>query len=164
MTPRPLCLALCAVLALAGCSSSTNDEPGQEPSPTTTSAPTTSVAIREECSDVADKAQALVTEAGRLTTGDATIDQVRAAAQELSDAFDTAREAVEPDARAQLDEAGQALQRVQDAVAAQPVDTAGLRAAGRDLVTALGDAASICSPTTGSSAESSQTDTTAPAS
>ncbi|WP_291410325.1 hypothetical protein [Actinophytocola sp.] len=163
MTVRRPTLMLCVTLLLhVGCSP-TNGEPAQEPPATTPTTTAPSDGIRPECTGVADRARTLVTEVGRLATGDATADQVSAAAGELSDAFDAARDAVEPDARAGLDEAGQALDRVQTALTAQPIDTTGLRAAARDLATALGDAASICSPTTGSPSDP-PTNTTPPTS
>jgi hypothetical protein len=146
VTARHLAVALGAVLVLAACNSGTNDESGPQATTTTTTPPTATESIRQECVDVADKSRALLTEVGRLTTGDTTIAQVNAAAGELSDAFDAARESVAPDARADLDQAGQALQQVQDALAAQPVDTAALRVAAAELVTTLGDAASVCTP------------------
>jgi hypothetical protein len=163
---RHVALVFCAVLALAGCTSATNDRPSRE---TTTTEPSTTVSIRPECVDVADKARALLTEVGRLTTREATADQVRAAAGKLSGAVDDAKATVGPDAGARLDEAGQTLRRVQDALTAQPIDTAALRAAASDLVAALGDAAAFCAPSssttaTESSGTSAPTDTTAPTS
>jgi hypothetical protein len=169
MIARHVALVFCAALALAGCTSATNDRPSRETTTTTTTEPPTTVSIRPECVDVADKARALLTEVGRLTTREATADQVRAAAGELSGAVDDAKATAGPVARARLDEAGQALRRVQDALTAQPIDTAGLRAAASDLVAALGDAAAFCAPSssttaTESSGTSAPTDTTAPTS
>ncbi len=69
---------------------------------------------------------------------------MRTAAGELSDSFAAARAAVGADVDADLDGAEQALRRVQDALAAQPVDTQALRKAASDLVALLGDAAAIC--------------------
>jgi len=159
VTPRHLvvAVALCAAPILAGCS--TGDQSGQETSTTPT---TTTVSVQDVCLDVADQARVLVEAVGGLATGDATTEQVAAAADELSGAFDDAVAALGPDARADLDLAGQALARMRDAVTAQPVDTAGLRAATTDLVAALGDAAAVCSP--GSSTEPPGTVTTAPTS
>jgi hypothetical protein len=171
VTVRHLTVVLCAALALAGCTSATNDQPSQQTTTTTTTTePSTSASVRPECLAVAGKAQALLTAVGRLATGNATVDQVRAAAGELSDAFDDAKAAVGPDTQTQLDEAGKALQDVQDALAAQPVDTAGLRTAAARLVATLGDAATICSPSSSTSPNTteteteSETDTTAPTS
>ncbi|MBP2328614.1 hypothetical protein JOF56_008999 [Kibdelosporangium banguiense] len=160
MIARHAALVFCAALALTGCTSATNDQPSQKTTTTTTTGPATTVSIRPECVNVADKAHALLTQIGRLTTGDATPDQVRAAAGELSDAFDDAKATVGPDTRAHLDKAGQALRRVQDALNAQPIDTASLRAATNDLVAALGDVAAICAPSSSTTA----TVTTAPTS
>jgi hypothetical protein len=175
VTVRHLAALLCAALALAGCTSATNDQPSRPTTSTTTATtePPTSASVRPECVAVADQAQALLTAVARLATGQSTVDQVRAAAGELSDAFDDAKAALGPDARAQLDEAGQALRQVQDALAAQPVDTTALRTAAARLFAALGDAATVCStgsPTstgtteTGTTTTTTTSDTTAPTS
>jgi hypothetical protein len=158
VTVRHLAALLCAALALAGCTSATNDQPSRPTTTTTTTTETsTSASVRPECVAVADQAQALLTAVARLATGQSTVDQVRAAAGELSDAFDDAKAALGPDARAQLDEAGQALRQVQDALAAQPVDTTALRTAAARLFAALGDAATVCS--TGSPTSTGTTET-----
>ncbi len=163
---RHLALVCGMTLVLAGCTSSGGDQPSEPPTPTTTTTETTTVPVRQECADVADTASALVTAAGRLVTGDATVEQVRTAAGELSDALDAARAAARPEVGANLDAAGQALQRMRDALGAQPLDRAGLRTAARDLLDSLGDAAAICSPAspTVSSTEPTATGTTAPTS
>jgi hypothetical protein len=134
------------MLLFVGCAS-TDNPPAQQPAgtATTTGTPTTVSTLDPECRQVADDAQALVAEVGRLATRDATVDDVRAAASTLATSFDEARAAVSPAAQANLDQAGQALQRLQDALSAQPVNTAELRQAANDLVTALGDAATVCS-------------------
>jgi hypothetical protein len=154
-------VALCAASVLAGCT--TSDQPGQETSTRRTTT-TTTVSVQDVCLDVADKARVLIEEVGGLATGGATIEQVRAAVGELSGAFDDAVATLGPDARADLDQAGQALERVRDAVTAQPVDTAGLRAATTDLVAALGDVAAVCAPGSSKPTEPPETATTAPTS
>jgi hypothetical protein len=158
MTPvtTKLILMLCA-LALAGCSSTTNGGSSQETASTTGPETSTTTSIRSECADLADEARGLATEVGRLVSGEAGVDDVRAAANELSGALEDAKATVGPDARAHLDEAGVALQQAQDALNAQPIDGAALRAAANDLVTSLGDAVAICSP-------ESATDSTVPTS
>ena len=140
----PVLLAA-AALALAGCTSATNDQPSQETTTTTTQTET-SPALRPECEAVADKGRDLLAEVGKFTTQDATLGDVQAAAAALSDAFDNAKAALGPEAQGKLDNAEQVLQQVQDALAAQPVDTAALRRAAADLVAAAGDAATLCSP------------------
>jgi ElaB/YqjD/DUF883 family membrane-anchored ribosome-binding protein len=144
-----LCAVLAPALVLAGCTSGSNDQAATTtPTTTTTTTPTTAPAtsepIRTECQTVADDARALLTEVGRLATRDATVVDVQAAADTLRDSLDQARSTLGPDARAQLDKADQALRQVQDALSASPVDTAALRDGARDLVSALGDAAAIC--------------------
>lgn len=154
VTTRHLAAVLCAVLALAGCTSATNDQPSEQTTTTTTET-TATPSPGNECADVADKARALLTEVGQLTTGGATDGDVRAAASELSDSFDAAKATLGPDVAAQLDQAEQALQQVQDALGAQPVDTAALRRAASDLVADLGDAATVCSPDSSTTSTSS---------
>jgi hypothetical protein len=142
---------LCAVLVVAGCTSADGDQPGQQ---TTTTSTTSTTSPRSECRDVADDAHALVTEVGRLATRDATVDDVRTAASALAASFDDAKTALGAGAQEHLDQAGQALQRVQDALSTQPVNPAELRRAASDVVAALGDAATVCS---GSSSETGTT-------
>jgi hypothetical protein len=156
----PVLLAA-AALALAGCSSATNDQPSQETTTTTTET-ATSPALRPECEQVADKGRDLLAEVGRFTTQDATVADVQAAAAELSDAFDNAKAALGPEAQGKLDNAEQVLAQVQDALAAQPVDTAALRRAAADLVATAGDAATLCSPSsaTGEATTTDDTETT----
>jgi len=153
-------------LALAGCTPA-DDQAGQETTTTTTTTttePTTSPSLREECVEVADRGQVLLTEVGRLTTGEATVADVRAAADSLSDAFDSAKAALGPDAQADLDRAGQALQRVLDVLSARPVDNDALRRAASDLVAAAGDAAAVCTPSESTTGTYTTTDTTVPTS
>ncbi|MGH3876555.1 MAG: hypothetical protein ACRDSK_05890 [Actinophytocola sp.] len=159
MTSRLLVAVLCAGLFLAGCTSSANDRPNKETTATEHAAPVT---VRPECVDVADKANEFLSRVVRLADGDSTARQLRAAADGLSDSFDEVKAAVGPDAAADLDEAGQALARARDALAARPVDTAGLRTAANDLLTSLGDAAAVCTPdsTTTSTEDPTGTGTT----
>jgi hypothetical protein len=154
---------LCAVLVVAGCTSATNDQSGGVNTTTTTTArsePATTGSLRAECVDVADKATDLLAVVGRLATGEATVEQVRAATADLAESFDEAATAAGPEARAHLDEAGKALNRVEDALLAQPIDTAALRAAAGDLVTALGNAAGLCTPDSTTSTTTEETVTT----
>ncbi len=158
VTVRHLAVPLCAVLALAGCTQAPDDRPSpQTTTTTTTTEPSTSASVRPECLAVAGKAEALLTAVGRLATGQATADQVRAAAGELSDTFDDAKAALGPDAGADLDDAGRALDEVTDALGKQPVDTAALRTAATRLVSSLGNAATVCAA--GSPATSTDTGT-----
>lgn len=147
---------LCAVLVVAGCSSGTNDQADQQTTTTTTTTTESSASLQPECRDMVDDAQALLTEVGKLATREATVEDVRTAADTLATSFDNAKTALGPEAQAQLDQAGQALQRIQDALGAQPVDAGELRGGASDLVAALGDAATVCS---GNSTETSDTDT-----
>jgi hypothetical protein len=142
---RLVVAAVCAGSFVAGCTSSANDRPSAETTATTTG-PAAPASVRPECVDVADKANELLSRVVRLANGGSTAQQVRAAADGLSDSVDEAKSAVGPEAAADLDGAGQALGRVRNALATRPVDTAGLRTAANDLLTSLGDAAAVCTP------------------
>ncbi|HJQ47489.1 MAG TPA: hypothetical protein VJ870_14415 [Amycolatopsis sp.] len=90
---------------------------------------------------------------GQLLQGNASVDQVRAAAGQLSSAINSAQQSVGTDMTARLNDAKAALQRVLDAAGAQPPDTAAMRAGVNDLLTGLRAAADSCqapaTPTTG---------------
>ncbi|MFL6118085.1 hypothetical protein [Actinophytocola sp.] len=137
MTPRNL--VLLGALVIAGCSSGT----GEQSAPATT---TTIVSVRPDCAAIADNARGLAAELEQLAIGDTTVDDVRAAADGLARAVDDAKATVGPDARAQFEEAGQALRQVQDSLAAQPVDWSGVHAGADALVTALRGVADVCDP------------------
>jgi hypothetical protein len=158
---RVIPAVLLVPLALAGCAPA-GDQAGQETTTTTTSTTTTeptSPSLRAECVAVADQGEVLLTEVGRLATGDSTVADVRAAADSLSGAFEDAKSALGPGAQDDLDQAGQALQRVLDVLGAQPLDKDALQRAASDLVAAAGDAAAVC--TTGeSTSDTTTTDTT----
>jgi hypothetical protein len=150
---------LCAGLVVAGCSPAASNQSTSQKTTTTTS----QASVMAACVDVADKAGVLLAVVGRLSTGDATVEQVRSAATDLSGSFDDAMAAVGPDTRAHLDEAGQALRRIQDALSTQPIDSAELRTAADDLFAALGNAADVCtpgSPTTSTEDSSTSTEDT----
>lgn len=142
MIPRLLILALCAVTAIGGCSSSAKVEPTTQPA--TPVSPATTVPVQPACAAVTAQALAFAGEVGQLVTAEATVDELRAAAADLSGAVDDAKAVVGPDAHASLDEAGQALDRAQDALATEPLDWVVLRGAATDLVTALGEVVDLC--------------------
>jgi hypothetical protein len=134
MTARNL-VFLCA-LVVAGCSS------GGDPqaAPVTT----TITSVRPGCVAIADNARALATEFRQLVAGTSDLDQVRAATNQLAGTIGDARAAAGPDARADFEEAGHALRRLQDSLNTQPVDWAGVHAAADELVAALRDVAGVC--------------------
>jgi hypothetical protein len=152
MSARLLVAVVCAGAFVAGCTSSANDRPSTEITATTTK-PAAPASVRSECVDVADKANELLSRVVRLANGGSTAQQVRAAADDLSDSVAAAKSAVGPEAAADLDGAGQALDRVRGALATRPVDTTGLQTAANDLLTSLGDAAAVCTPDSATSTE-----------
>lgn len=133
---------LCTALALTACTPANNQSAGE----TTSSSSVTSESVVTACADVADKAGVLFAAIGRLATGNATTGEVGTAAGELSAAFDDALTEVGPDARADLEDAGEALGRIENVLTTQPIDTAALRTAADELLTELGNAADVCTP------------------
>jgi hypothetical protein len=136
--PRSLILVLCTLAVLGGCSSSAGEEPS------TPTAPATTVPVRPACDAIAVAARAFSVEVGRLVTEGGTIEQVRAAAADLSDVLADARAASAPPARESLDEAGEALDLLQDRLAAEPLDWPAVRAAASALVTAFDGVVDLC--------------------
>ena len=159
-SPPPHTVLLCMVLVVlvgmmllvAACTPA--GDPPAEPAGTTTTATATTATARPECRQVADDLRALATAVRGLATGETTVDDVRSAANSLAASFDEARSAVGPDARASLDQAGQALEQLQAALGTRPLDTGALRQAADDLTTALGGAVAVCA---GSSATGAPT-------
>lgn len=148
-TPRFLsgATALAAAAALAaGCTSGDN-APG---TPAPASPPTTSKQVRPECADLVTAGQGLVTVVTQFVGGQATGDQVRAAAGDLSTSIDSARQVAGAQASTQLDAAKTSLQQLQTALAAQPPDVAAMRNAANQALVALRGAVTVCqSPTAG---------------
>jgi hypothetical protein len=128
-------LVLCA--ALASCAPAGNDQRSKDIAPTNEPVPT-------ECTAVTTRADTLATITGRLTAGDATVNQVRSAAADLVTAFDNATAATGPG----LHHASQAVQRVEEAATTHPVDTQALHDATGDLLTALDKTPNACKPST----------------
>ncbi|MEU6644722.1 hypothetical protein ABZ863_19495 [Saccharomonospora sp. NPDC046836] len=111
------------------------------PLTTTPGAPTTGASA---CTGLADAGQGLVNTVTDFFTGQATGNQVRAAATSLSNSIDAARSSIGTQTSAQLDNAKASLQQLQSALSAQPPDTAAIRTAANNTRTALRDAATIC--------------------
>jgi hypothetical protein len=141
-----LVLVFFTVVLLAGCQSSgTASEPtSAAPDPTTASSTAESTA--SACADVTAKGLALGTAATQFLDGSATADQVRTAADDLSEALTAAGANAQANLTAALDDAQAALDTLLTALQAQPVDRAGLRTASTDVLAALSDAAALCEP------------------
>jgi hypothetical protein len=139
---RRTCLA--AVATVAAVTSGCQSGGGGSPSVSATTAPTTTVTAGSVCSALVLSGQALVTTVTQFAGGQATGDQVRAAASLLSASIDAARATIGTQANARLDDAKAALQRLEQAVTAQPPDVAGARQAASDALAALRDAATLC--------------------
>lgn len=131
---------LCTVTALGGCSSAADEE--QPPAGPVSAA--TTVPVQSTCGAVAAEARAFAAELGQMVTDDASVDQLRTTAADLAGAVGDAKATVGPAARASLDEAGHALDRMQDALATDPIDWVLARGAADDLVTALRGLVDLC--------------------
>jgi PBP1b-binding outer membrane lipoprotein LpoB len=138
MTARKL--VLLSALVVAGCSTAGDGQ--HEPAATTTI-----MSVQPDCAAIADNARRLATELRQLAAGDSTVDEVRAATDELARTVDDAKATVGADARARFGAAEDALRQVRDSLDAQPVDWAGVHAGADDLVTALRDVADVCDAT-----------------
>jgi len=139
-----------AVLAVAttvatGCQGTGKGSPsGSATPPPGTNAPATTVTATSACSDLVVSGQALITTVTQFASGQATGDQVRTSASQLSASIDAARTTIGSQANAPLDDAKAALQRLQAAVTAQPPDVASARSAASDALAASRDAAAGC--------------------
>ncbi|MFF5986890.1 hypothetical protein [Prauserella flavalba] len=134
---------LAAVLVLGACGGDGGSDTGP---PATTQTPATTQPTRpaDACEGVVSAGQDVVSTAGRFLSGSATANDVRASVSALSGEIDSVRNTVGPEARAHLDEAKSALDRLGTALTAQPPDVSGVRSAANDALTALKQAATVC--------------------
>lgn len=138
------------MLVLAGCTQSGGGATSPTPAPASSSAATTTG--RSECTDLVASGQTLATTVTQFAGGQATGDQVRAAAAHLSDSIGAARSVIGTETSARLDDAQRALSALGAALTAQPPNVAGMRTAANDALTALRAAATICQTDTGAPA------------
>jgi len=146
---RVIALVFFAVLVLAGCESAdTGAAPTSSAQDTSSAAESTqdSSNAGSGCAGVSTEGQALGAVVVQFLNGSASADQVRTAADGLSDALTAARETAEANVSAALDDAQTALDQLLTALRAQPVDRTGLRTASTDVLAALGDLTKICQP------------------
>lgn len=147
----PRLLAGAAALGAAAILAASCTSGGNAPStPAPASPPATSKQVKPECADLITAGQGLVNVVTQFVSGQATGDQVRAAAADLSTSIDTARQAAGAQSSAQLDAAKASLQQLSTALAAQPPDISAMRAAANQALTALRGAVAVCqTPTAG---------------
>ncbi|NUT52590.1 MAG: hypothetical protein HOV94_35685 [Saccharothrix sp.] len=164
-------LAVSAASALAACTDSATTANQSTTTPGTAGATTadgtatgTATGTKEECANVAEAMRTAATEVGRFLSGQVGIDQVRYAADELSDAVAAADSAISADARQQWDEAKDALGRARDALKATPVDGEAVRSNVNEALGALDDAVHVCAPDVGALPESVSVEPTTPSS
>jgi hypothetical protein len=147
-----LALVSAGMLVLAGCTQGGDGAATGSPTPAPAPSSAATTTGRSQCTDLVVSGQTLVTTVSQFVGGQATGDQVRAAAAQLSDAMGAARSVIGPETSARLDDAQRALAAVGAALTAQPPDLAGTRTAANDALTALRAAATICQTDTGAPA------------
>lgn len=133
---------LATVLAVTGCASSQSAATPVQASPTAT------VQERAECTAVAAAARNLADRLAALANGQASRDQVKAAAEELRSTLDTAGAVIKPESRADAEAARAALQQLQTVLDTEPIDLAAARAATWQALDALGRVLAVCAPGT----------------
>ncbi|MEV6899211.1 hypothetical protein [Amycolatopsis sp. NPDC051372] len=138
--------ALAVTTACAGNQSGPTPAPSSPASTPASPAPT-SRDSRTECAAVATAAQNLATKTASLVTGQASRDEVTTAARDLRSSLDAARDVLGPEAKADLDNAGAALQQLQTVLTTQPLDVTALRTAATQVATAVGAVVSACGGT-----------------
>jgi hypothetical protein len=141
---RGLAAVLLAALALTACNQPSGG-PTPAPPPPTATAPTGGPEqVQTACTNLATQGQALTSEVGDLFSGSSTPDDVRTAAQQLGATVTSAAAVLGPQVSANLASAQTALQQLQAALNAQPVDLSAARTAAGNVLTALRGTASVC--------------------
>lgn len=134
-----------AACGSSGSSGSSGTTTAAAPPATTTSRP--SGQTGSECGDVVAKGQSLGTAVVQFVSGSATRDQVTAAAHDLGAAITAAQAVLVPAAGTAVSNAQADLRRLVDALQAQPVDMAGVRAAAGAVAADLRSIGALCSST-----------------
>lgn len=140
---------VCAVLVLTATTAAACASGQNAPAPASPTAPSTAQVLTE-CEDVATAAKGLGDQLTALVAGRASRDQVSAAAQNLGAALDAAQSAIKPESQADVAAAHSAIQQLQTALAAQPLDLTAVGAAAAQVVAAAGKVLAVC--TVGSTA------------
>ncbi|WP_120021363.1 hypothetical protein [Amycolatopsis panacis] len=138
-------IATATALAVSGCANSTGS--GTTPTSPATSVSGTAGPAQPQCADVVAKGQALATTVLQFVNGSATPSDVQSAVQNFSTALDSAHAALAPAVGTHVDNAQTDVRKLVDALQAQPVDVAGVRAAANALAVDLRGIATVCSTT-----------------
>ncbi|MGB3440873.1 MAG: hypothetical protein WBA97_19160 [Actinophytocola sp.] len=143
-----LALVFVGVVTLTGCQTAGTGDDSAASSTAATSSTRTSVSAPPgtTCANVVTQGQTFGTVVGEFVGGSATIDQVRSAATDLSDALTEAGSSAKADAAAAFDDVNAELDQLLTALQAQPVDREGVRTASIGVLSGLGDAVALCEP------------------
>ncbi|ASR39140.1 hypothetical protein BAY61_10095 [Prauserella marina] len=143
--------AIAAIAAVsAGCAQDEGGGTRTPPSSASTSAtsattsPPSSGPVEQECAALLTSGRDLLDTVTRFAGGQATGDEVRAAATDLRTAIDRASGVIGAEAGAALNTAKTALGELETALTAQPPDLQSARAAGGEALTGVRDAATLC--------------------
>ncbi|MGH4024546.1 MAG: hypothetical protein ACRDRV_08175 [Pseudonocardiaceae bacterium] len=131
------------LIAVTGCTSSQSAATPVSAAPTTTTAQ-----AQADCTAVADAARNLGNQLSALAGGQASREQVKAAAQELRSSLDAAGAVIKPESQADADAARAAIEQLQTVLDTQPVDLAAARAAARQALESVGRVLAVCTPGT----------------
>lgn len=115
-------------------------------SPTTTSATTTAVKL-SECVDVLAAGSMFADSVNGFVDGSVTLDQVRSAGAELRTAVQEAGATVSGETKERMNDLESAIDDLQTALQQSPPQPASVRAAGRQVVSALSALAQPCTVT-----------------
>lgn len=135
-----------AVVTIAGCDTAGTGKESTSTAPDTTNATSAPASTGSACADVAAQGQVLGAVVLQFVDGTATANQVRSAADDLSNALTSAGGNAKANMAAALDDAQTALGQLLTALQAQPVDRDGVRTASTDVLNALGNVAAVCEP------------------
>jgi hypothetical protein len=140
-------LLMLAVSVLVACESSAGDGTAT----TTTSPPaataTTTAAKLVECTDVLAAGSMFADTVTRFVDGSATLDEVRSAGAGLRTAVQEAGATVSGEVQARMNDLESALDNLQAALQQSPPQVESVRAAGRQVVSALSALGSPCAAT-----------------
>ena len=144
------CVALLILTAsvLVACESTAGDSTASTTSrPAATSATTTTAAKLAECAAVLAAGSMLADTVNRFVDGSATLDEVRLAGAGLRTAVQEAGTAVSGEVQARMKDLESALDALQAALQQSPPQMESVRAAGRQVATALGALGGPCTAT-----------------
>ena len=142
-----LVLVACASTTGGGAASTTASPPATTTSSSPATSPTTTATKLAECTAVLVAGSALADTVNRFVDGSATLDEVRASGAGLRTAVQEAGAKVSGEAKARMSDLGSALDGLLAALGQNPPQMESVRAAGRQVVSALSALGSPCTAT-----------------